>query len=181
MLKLAVPKTVKFWVTNKEPVIVESLKEEEAPTVKLPVIIAFPLAVILFPINSLPLTVKFPVLVKDNKVEEPEIIWKDVAPIPTEAVTDPVYNLVKSKPTTDEEGTLVKPDPFPWNEPENDPDPIPENEPVDNPWNDPLNEPEPIPVNEPVKDPVVLLTPIKEPLTVVAVTLEPLSIVNKLT
>ena len=48
------------------------------------------------------------------------------------------------------------------------------------PWNEPLNDPDPIPVNEPVKDPVVLLTPIKEPLNVVAVTLEPLSTVIRL-
>jgi len=48
------------------------------------------------------------------------------------------------------------------------------------PWNEPLNDPDPIPVNDPVKDPVVLLTPIKDPLKVVAVTLELLLTVIRL-
>jgi hypothetical protein len=112
-------------------------------TVKLPVITAFPIAVILFPINSLPLTVKLPVLVKDNKVVDPDTTWKEVAPMFTEAETDPVAVCDKFKPTIEEAGKLVNPEPFPWNEP--------------------LNDPDPIPTKDPVKDPVVLLIPVADP------------------
>ena len=45
----------------------------------------------------------------------------------------------------------------------------------------PENEPEPIPINDPVNEPVVLLWPINEPENVVAVTLDALLTVNKLT
>ena len=82
-------------------------------TVKLPVIIAFPTAVMLLPISSLPLTVKVPVLDKDNKVVDPDTTWKDVVPTLTDADTDPVAVCDKFKPTIEDAGRFVKPDPFP--------------------------------------------------------------------
>ena len=186
-----VPNTVKFWVINNDPDIVASLKDDDAATdnvlfklvapltVKLPVTIALPTAVILFPINSLPLNVKLPILDKDNKVDEPDTIWKDVVPGNTDADTDPVAVWDKFNPTIEDAGNSVNPLPLPRNEPENEPDPTPvtnpENEPVDVPWNEPENnpvadpwndpdaEPDNAPTTVPVNNPVALILPCNDP------------------
>lgn len=95
-------------VPNKEPVIPCNTFNEPV-TVKLLVILVEPLIV------------TFPELEMDKNVFEPEVTVNEPVPVDTEADTLPTAIWDKFKPTILDADILVKPDPFPWNDPLNDP------------------------------------------------------------
>ncbi len=66
----------------------------------------------------------FPELETNNKLVDPELTVNDPVPVETEADIDPVAICDKFNPTIEEAEMLVNPEPFPKNDPENEPDAI---------------------------------------------------------